>query len=450
MPNAGPGNSSPTVTRRRLGTAAVAAILLLAGAACARPQAAASGDIDAMAAKGDTVGLAHLAERECQAKSAEAKQTCYEDYFVKLARSDRVRVALGALAALAADYPDIQREGHGYTHVIGIRAWHPGADVNAIFRSCNGLFQSGCYHGVIQAYLTQGGAVDSARAVGLCNAIAAEESDRWMRFQCVHGIGHGFEMAWNWDLPKALKGCDWLRTKWDQYSCYGGVFMENAVASMPGGSHHHTAVHALAASAPGGDTSKADHDMADMPGMKMPSGSPDPTKITFKMRDSLDALYPCSIVDTMYQFSCYQLQGGLILGRVQSDFAKATKECDKAPPLGRSQCYVSLGTNASGMTVQNTPKAIAYCSHGDPGYQPFCFVGAVKNYIDVTAKPIDGINFCKAVPAGPNRSSCYGAVGEEIAVLYSTDMAARNRDCAKAAPDGEGECRRGAELPAKP
>ncbi len=181
--------------------------------------------------------------------------------------------------------------------------------------------------------------------------------------------------------------------------------MENAVASMPGG-HHHTAVHALAATTPG-DTSMGGMDMAgmDMSG-KVPSGSPDPTKITFKMRDSVDALYPCSIVDTVYQFSCYQLQGGLILTRTHNDFAKATAECDKAPPLGRSQCYVSLGTNASGITVQDTKQAIKDCSHGDPGYQPFCFVGVVKNYIDVTQKPEDGFGFCSVVPPGPNRTQC--------------------------------------------
>ncbi len=441
MPNAGRESSSPTGSKRSAVTVALAAALLLGGAACARPQAAGAVEIDAMATKGDTVGLARLAERECKGRAAEARQTCYEDYFVTLARSDRVRVALGALASLAADHPEVARDGHGYTHVIGIRAWQPGGDVKAIFASCNGLFQSGCYHGVIQAYLMQGGAVDSARAVKLCNEIAPEDKDRWLRFQCVHGIGHGFEMAWNWDLPKALKGCDWLGTSWDRYSCYGGVFMENAVASMPG-AHHHTAVRALSATTPMNDSAMARHDMAAMEH----SGSPDPTKITFKMRDSVDALYPCSIVDTMYQFSCYQLQGGLILSRVQSDFAKAAAECDKAPPLGRSQCYVSLGTNASGITVQNTSRTIAFCSHGDPGYQPFCFVGAVKNYIDVTAKPTDGIAFCKAVPPGANRASCFGAVGEELTVLYSTDMSARQRECAKAGVDGEAECGRGAEL----
>ena len=425
-------------------TALIGAALLLFGVACARPQVAAADEIDALAAKGDTVALARAAERECVGKAAEAAQTCYEDYFVKLARSDRVAVALGALAALAANHSDIQRDGHGYTHVIGIRAWQPGADVAAIFRSCNGLFQSGCYHGVIQAYLTEGGAnVDSLRAIKLCDVIAGSEADRWLRFQCVHGLGHGFEMAWNWELPHALKGCDWLKTGWDRYSCYGGVFMENAVASMPGG-HHHTAVHALAASGSSSDSSMAGMDM----GEKTASGSPDPKKITFKMRDPADALYPCSIVDTTYQFSCYQLQGGLILERTKNDFAKATTECDKAPPIGRSQCYVSLGTNASGITVQNSRKAIEYCSHGDPGYQPFCFVGVVKNYIDVTQKPDDGFAFCKMVPLGVNRMQCFTAVGEEISVLHSADAEARSKDCAKAG-DGVAECRRGAGLPAR-
>lgn len=432
MQNAGREKSQ---WNRPTGRAVLAVMLLLGGAACARPQTATKAEIDAAAGKRDTVALARLAERECTPRNGAAKQTCYEDYFVRLAGSDRVHVALGALSALAAVHPDIQRDGHGYTHVIGIRAWHPGADVAAIFRSCTGLFQSGCYHGVIQAYLTEGGSVDSARTVKLCDEIAAGESDRWLRFQCVHGLGHGFEMAWNWELPHALKGCDWLHNTWDRYSCYGGVFMENAVASMPGG--HHTSVHALSATMPMSDSSMAGmgHDHA-----------PDPAKITFKMRDSADALYPCSIVDTVYQFSCYQLQGGLILNRVQGNFAKATAECDKAPPIGRSQCYVSLGTNASGITLQNTKKSIEDCSHGDPGYQPFCFSGVVKNYIDVTARPDDGLAFCKEVPPGLNRGPCFAAVGEEIAVLHSNDMEARKLACARAAADGEAECRRGAGL----
>lgn len=432
MPIAGPGS----LTKLSRGGVAVA-LLLLGVVGCARSQKASPAEMDALAAKGDTVGLAHLADQECHAKSGDALRKCYEDYFVALARSDRVHVALGALSLAATQHVEVQAEGHNYTHVIGIRAWHDGADVASIFRSCNGLFQSGCYHGVIQAYLLSSGTLDSARAMNLCDQVAPDEKDRWLRFQCVHGLGHGFEMAWNWDLPHALKGCDWLKDDWDRSSCYGGAFMENAVASAPGGHHMTMSIHALAAS------DSMSSGMKDMPEMEHQHG-PDLAKVTYKMRDSVDALYPCDAVGAKYEFACYQLQGGMILNRYHGDFARSTADCDKAPPVGREQCYVSLGTNASGYTLQNIQATIADCSHGDARFQPFCFSGAVKNYIDLTANPQDGVTLCSATPAGDNRARCFQAIGEEISVLYPTDAAARATACAKMPTGDAGDCKRGA------
>ncbi len=405
--------------------------------------------VESLAATGDSLGLARLAERQCSHGSAIEKVNCYEEYFVAVARSDRVRLALGTLAALAKDRPDVALDGHGYTHVIGIRAWQPGLEVATVFKGCTGLFQSGCYHGVIQGYLLAGGEgrLDSTRAVTLCDQIAAGSSEKWLRFQCVHGLGHGFEMINNWELPTALKECDWLPSPWDRSSCYGGAFMENAIASMPGG--HHTAMHALATERTlDSGTAAATGGAHDMPGMTMPR-TPDLKGVTYKMRDATDPLYPCSAVDTTYQFTCYQMQGGLILTGVKGDFAKAAAECDRVgPPLLRSQCYLSLGTNASGGTAQNTPVVIQDCLHGDPAYQPFCFVGAVKNYVDVTANPDDGIAFCTQVEEGANRDHCYNAVGEEISVLIR-DPDQRQKACEKAGADGEAMCRIGAQLPEK-
>ena len=428
--------------------------LLVAGASACGARGALSQEemrtrVDALVAQGDSFGLARLAARQCNQGPASGKVTCYEEYFVSVAGSDRVRLALGALAALAKDHPEVALDGHGYTHVIGIRAWKPDLDVATVFKACTGLFQSGCYHGVIQAYLLGGkdGPIDSARAASLCDQVAVSRTELWLRFQCVHGLGHGFEMINNWDLPKALTQCDWLPSLWDRSSCYGGAFMENAVASMPGG--HHTATHVLATEK-ALDSGKvtAMGDDHDMPGMTMPR-TPSLKAITFKMRDSTDPLYPCSAVDTTYQFACYQMQGGMILTGLRGDFARATKACDRVgPPLLRSQCYLSLGTNASGWTAQNTPLVIRNCSNGDPAYQPFCFVGAVKNYVDVTANPDDGIAFCRQLEPGVNRDKCYNAVGEEISVLYR-DPDLRQKACLKAGVDGEVMCRIGAQLPAR-
>jgi hypothetical protein len=397
------------------------------------PDAAFRARVDSAIASTDTTRLADLAELRCRSRGDDAR-SCYEDYFLSLADSGRVRLALGALADLGAENHQIEADGHAYTHVIGIRAWRPGDDVGTVFRSCTPLYQSGCYHGVIQSYLTATGAVDSARAAGLCDAIAPSGVDNWLRFQCVHGLGHGLEMAWNWDLPRALGGCDWLASTWDRDSCYGGAVMENAVASQPGG--HHTAVRALEAT---GD----DHGMTMEHGGHMMSGPP-----TFKMRDSLDALYPCDSLDTRYQRSCYLGHGGILLGHVGGDFGKAAAECDRVDAELRNWCYMSLGTNASGMTVRNTQKSIAYCSEGDPDYRFWCFIGAVKNFIDVSADPADGIAFCREVPEGNDRERCWNAVGEELAVLYTTDLMKREAVCASTG-EGERMCRQGAGLAVK-
>ncbi len=135
---------------------------------------------------------------------------------------------------------------------------------------------------------------------------------------------------------------------------------------------------------------------------KTPSGSPDPARITFKMRDANDALYPCSVVDNdATVFPCYQLQGGLILERTHNDFAKATTECDKAPLLGRSQCYVSLGTNASGITVQDTKKAPAdrACT-ATPDTSRSALHRCGEELHRRTQKPEDGFTFCKVSHSG--------------------------------------------------
>ncbi len=210
--------------------------------------------------------------------------------------------------------------------------------------------------------------------------------------------------------------------------------MENAVASQPG--RHHTSVRALEASAAPAPAGHAGHG----------GHTPNPGTITFRMRDSTDALYPCTVLGERYLRSCFQVQGGIILNASNQDFGRAAGECNRAPEAFRRECYLSLGTNASGSTGQSTEASIANCRKGDPRYQPWCFVGAVKNFIDVTAQPEDGIRFCREVAPGENRVQCWQAVGEQVATLYPTDPVRRTAACALATADGVAPCRRGALL----
>lgn len=427
----------------------IAAFALVACGSELSPEAAAQIDakVAAATASADTAQLAKLAEQRCASLDTDARRDCYEDYFLSLADSGRTLLALGALAKLGEKRPEVEGDGHSLTHVIGISAWQPGDDVADIFRNCTTLYQSGCYHGVIQAWLTSG-EVDSARTSALCEEIAPGDSDLWLRFQCVHGLGHGLEMAWNWDLPRALAGCDWLPSSWDRDSCYGGAIMENSVASMPGG--HHTSVRALEASAEThGEEHGEEHgeDHAEEPsgghahGGHGGSGEP----ITYKMRDSTDALYPCTSLDDKYLHACYLGQGNIILTMTDWDFARAARQCDRVDPRYRNVCYTSLGTNASGWSVRNTRKSIDACNKGDVDWRMWCHVGVVKNFIDVTADPQDGIDYCNALSAGKDRDACWVAVGEQLVVRYTADREARARTCATTG-DGEALCRQGAGI----
>lgn len=439
---------------RHWGGALVIVLALGCGTGTPLDEATLRTQVSTLAAATDTVALADLAQRQCGALEDEARQTCYEDYFVALAGGDRIGVALGALSVLAGREKKVEADGHGYTHVIGITSWRPGMNLGTTFRSCTGLFQSGCYHGVIQAYFTGEGNVDSTKVSWVCDLIQGNQTDWWLRFQCVHGIGHGLEMVWNWDLPKALAGCDWLESDWDRQGCYGGAFMENAMASMPGG--HHTPARAIAAvqgtaADGGGDPTDehAGHGMGAAPEDEHAGHGghlSDLSAVTFKMRDSTDLLYPCTAVGTRYQPACYSLQGGIILGWVNSDFGRAATACDGAPTEVRHMCYQSLGTVASGMTVRDTRKTLRLCSLGDPAYQPWCFLGTVKNFVDVSGDPDDGLRFCERVPTGESRRLCYVSVGEQIMLKHATDREAREAACGRARIDGRLECRFGARL----
>lgn len=388
--------------------------------------------IESATTAGDSVALGRLAKRQCQDRLGEDRQKCYEEYFLTLSGNGGVRLSLASLSVLASLDRNVQADGHVYTHIIGIKAWEPGRDVGAVFASCTGLFQSGCYHGVIQAYLTGEGGLDSTRVQQLCDEVAQQSPGYLARFQCAHGLGHGLEMALNWNLPEALDGCDWLATAWDREACYGGAFMENAVASSSRGHHAPADALELTADQPH-EEDHSGHDMGSGPA-------------TFAMRDSADALYPCSIMADKYLQACYQLQGGILLDRTGYNWEAAAAECDQAPDYVRHLCYLSLGTNASGFTVQDTPRAIRYCSVGDPGYQPWCFLGVAKNYVDVTGRPEDGIGFCKKVPEGRSKRQCWVAIGEELLVLHTDDREVREQICGTIPGGGQEDCRYGAGL----
>jgi len=421
-----------------------ASLFLLIAMGCASAGAPASGvdratrlNVDSIAlsfaSAGDSIALGNTLAANCTGKDTSA---CIENALSLVARNGYVKLAMGGLNRLGALNPDIRRTGHVYAHAIGIAAGAARRDITQTFPQCSESYQSGCYHGVIQAWFASLDSVSAADANALCAPFRKSESDRWIRFQCVHGMGHGLTMLYAHNLPKGLAGCDLLTEWWDRHSCYSGAFMENIVnVTIP---HHPASALAHHDGKAGNHSSMEgmDHDMA---GMHHEDAKP------FKPVDPADQLYPCSALEERYQRACYEMQTSVMLYNNKGDIAGAARGCDSAPLDMRPICYASLGRDISSYSQQNHAEAVRMCSLGTEKYQPWCYYGLVKNFIDLEARPADGMAMCRDIPSEAGKTLCYDAVGEQVLIL-EPDAEKRRAFCATAEVEFVDACSYGARL----
>lgn len=372
-------------------------------------------------------GTAGAEEVRCKRVESGSVGPCSaNEYLLRRLDRDGLTAALAALDSLGQRDADVRRLGHAYAHAIGISAYTGTEDVGRLFGQCTPIFQSGCYHGVIQGYFQargqeSGAQVDDQVVNDLCAEQRGDPALRWHLFQCAHGLGHGLMMATGNHLPHALDACDRVEDGWEREVCYSAVFMENIVQGTAGEDAlgRPAALHAHGAP---------------------PSASPDfpPLK-----RD--EPLYPCTVIEDRYLPACYQMQTSAILNLNGFDVREAAQACPAAPEAYRATCFQSLGRDISGITVQDHRKAIELCSIVPDEYERFCHLGYAKNLVDVTAVAADGFEFCRILRAPASKQACYGGMGEQLWVLEA-DPAARAHECETAEDGYLDVCRIGAGL----
>lgn len=326
------------------------------------------------------------------------KTACYSRALDSLASRGEVRLAMLSLKRILEADPAVQGDGHVFAHGIGIAAGKSKRDIGTLFAQCDESSESGCYHGVLQGYFLVASQVGPAQVNGACQSFSGPDADRWLRFQCVHGAGHGLTMYYGHDVPQALANCDFMTGDWDRRSCYAGVFMENIVNAQKPHPEEHMAGH-----------EGMDHGPA--------GGGAAPAKKPFKALDPADHLYPCSIMDAKYLAACYEMQTAAILFLNKGDIRATAKTCDTAPKTMRPVCYQSLGRDISALSARDHARSIEMCAMGTAAYQPWCYFGLVKSFVNMNAKADEGITFCRALAGEVNKLKCYEAVGEQIGTL---------------------------------
>ncbi len=342
----------------------------------------------------------------CRQQASQHVLHCYEAGLEAIIKTEGTERALAALERLTQEDPLALSEAHPLVHHIGKRSFVHYGDASGAMAHCTAQFWSGCYHGVLQAYLSSLPKIEATHVRGLCPTTDTAPAYSFQRYNCLHGLGHGMTMQFRYDLLKSLAYCDVLTASWDRESCYGGVFMENIVAFQE--SQRSTAAH------------QHDHRQ---------SGS---------FLNPEDPLYPCSVLHEKYLQACYLMQTSAVLTLVGYDFAQAFGYCHRAPTQYQVTCARSLGRDISGFTLRNADRVKELCALGQGTQVQQCVIGAVKDFMLTVADPEPGLALCRAVD-GAYKQGCYVAVGE-VMLNLSADVGQRQAVCRRAEDDYTQAC----------
>lgn len=374
-------------------------------------------DREAVGAEGGAPGPGGTAHRRSESPEALLASAAADPQLAPLVEIMRQRgtsEALAQLEALAAQDERVYAEGHALVHTMGRLSFAHYGDVAEAFGQCRETFSAGCYHGVLEGYLASLPRIEPQAVAGLCGTAVPPGSPPLLKFQCVHGVGHGLVANFDADLPRALGFCDALDNDWGRSSCYGGAFMENIMIEW------HLRY------GPPSDGSGQAHDA------------------TKSMLKADDPLYPCNAVAEKYRRDCYFLQSSAISMFNDNDFEATLKVCDTVPAKYVQVCYQSTGRDISGFTLRDSQRAIDYCLLGDDRNEGYCILGVVRDVTNFRLSTDDGLAFCDLVPEA-SKALCYRGIGEHVDSMFE-DQAQRVAECARAPDPYRAACEGGARL----
>ena len=370
----------------------------------------------------DSAAVADSLLRLCRPqvkRSIDDYSTCIGDGIAALSSAGNIGLAMATLDRIVHSDPSLILLGHPLAHALGYAVRSTPATATALLSECDDRYQSGCYHGILQRYFDAriGMPIAQSVLVAPCDGLRGTR-EQFRLFDCLHGTGHGLMMYHRYDANASLRDCDRLTSDWDRHSCYSGVFMEHNMGARMQifgegkyGMHRHA-----------------------MPAENV---------VLFKPGD---LHYPCDATPDRYRQECYELQADLILPAVKQDYAKASAVCDGAgTPRLVSVCYVGLGRNASGASAFQYAGIRRRCELASPAGRPFCYRGAVRHLAYAPSELPRGIAFCRSLPQGADRASCWDGVGLQVGGFF-TDTASREQACRSDDPADLAACAEGAGL----
>lgn len=383
---------------RRIG----AALVLALAAACSR------GDRHAHAAASAPMAVdwANVSSRDLNVASV-----------FLVARDVGLRQALDSLGVLASRDSTLRPLGHGIAHGLGrFAVARHGYDLS-IIAECRPTFFSGCYHGVLEGYLSGRHAVDASALRGVCTSPRVLAMAPYVFRECAHGLGHGLTGVRGHDVFAALGDCAAVLPGGVARSeCRDGVFMENVVHAM--GTNDVNVGDAMAA-----HHAQAVHDA--------------------RLLRASDPAFPCdSVSSAEAQPSCWAYQPVVFFQAFRGDMHRVVDGCARAPASSVGACFRGLGKQTIGRLPSRPDEVIRICRGTGDAHAADCLAGVVEFYVDQDWKADDAFAFCARLSSA-EKAGCYAAVGQRVAWIDPAPDADR-RACAAAGDAYAAACVRAA------
>lgn len=348
----------------------------------------------------DARNSTHIETEICAGKSGKEFRTCVEDKLVATLQRDGAEKALARLAELDSANPVIHADCHPITHTLGHEGYKKYGTIPEALAHGDMVCFAGYFHGVLEVGIPDVKNLEGELA-RFCDAFPVSTKG-FQRYQCVHGLGHGLTTSYAYDIFEPLRLCDLLSTRWDQTSCGGGVFMENA---NPGQSDSPPHVH----------------------------------------KD--DPVYPCRNVSKKHEGMCLSMTSAIVI-RGGGDIGDAFRECQTFEGSDeRVACYRGVGRAITGWTSYNAKESISLCLAGPKEATEECLNALARGFVTNFAKPSAATPICSAVPSAYQKS-CFRALGGLVSSL-SNDPSDWRRECERAAPGFAEDCYQAAESESK-
>jgi len=167
------------------------------------------------------VAIAPLDPAEIPSDDCVVQTPCLRQWYQTLAWEIGPEAALQALERHGESNPALVRACHDTTHSIGEVAAYmrPISEAMSLGDSNCG---SGYYHGVIATTTTK---VAPERLVDTL-ITGCSVGEGFARWECFHGVGHGFVFAAGGDIYRGIEKCLQISVDYDLGACGSGAFMQ--------------------------------------------------------------------------------------------------------------------------------------------------------------------------------------------------------------------------------